>query len=552
MSSTREVEEDEVKKGMMGLLSGRKPQDVSTRSKVSELFGSSSEEEDVDNGQNSSDNEIDVTNRASNKHYSSSSSSEDEDEYTDEWGPDLMGDEEDRTYLSTLPEIEREAILYERAQIRQTKSEKRDLERKMKELERRSTKQSEPSRPSSKNKKHSSLDALKKARMDKAKRRQQKGSDDDEIYQEDGEIESKKKLTRRSRTSSSSSSDSASSASDYDEDDVDVDDDLSYNNNQNQKDDNLLSSPISLEDANSLLLKRNSVAKWIYHPQFADLSRGMLLRLAIGIGKDGSQVYRVVEIREVVDYHRQYKINDLTTKKAALLRYGKQERIFRLDVISNSPITQSEFQRWMEVCKEDGLPVLNKYSCKKRHEAYYSVIEGVALSDDVVTKMIAAKKESLGIGAASRNLIAEREILVSLKNEAIASGMHEEIERITKEIELIDKDLPSTSAEKQRTIYKKSRLLDPSSKDDQGGELKHDPFSRRRCQPTNLSSLLSSANGSDELSSLDEKEGNTIIANNSNNIISNNGVNTNTISNTNTNSNRNKKLSDAHDFEFDI
>lgn len=546
--SSSNLEEDEIKKGMMGLLSGRKPQDTNIRSKVSELFGSSSEEEEEEE-ENSSEGEIKVTN-SPNKYYSSSSSSseedDDEDEFADEWGPDLMGDQEDRDSLFNLPEIEREAILYERAQIRQTKSEKRDLERKMKELEKRSSGKSSKKTNlttnttttiTSSNKKKSSLDALKKARIDKSKRRHHKSSDD-ELYQEDGEIKSKKKTKHRHRSSSSSSSSSHSSSSDFSSsEEIEVDEEYSL-----KKDDHA-SSPLSLEDANCLLLKRNSVAKWIYHPQFADLSRGMLMRLAIGIGKDSCQVYRVVEVREIVTYHRQYKINDITTNKAALLRYGKQERVFRLDVISNSSITENEFSRWMEVCKEDGLPILNKYSSSKRLESYYNVIEGKALSDDIVTKMIAAKKDSLGIGNCSRNLIAEREILLSLRNEAIAGkegGWQEEVDRINKEIELIDKNLPRNSSnDKHRNIYKKTRLLDPklssSTKDGEGGEHKHDPFSRRRCQPTNLSSLLSNT----DKSVINDK------------IITDNHHHDNVKKETKEDS-KMKKLSDAHDFEFDI
>ena len=61
------------------------------------------------------------------------------------------------------------------------------------------------------------------------------------------------------------------------------------------------------------------------------------MRLSIG-----NEKYRLAQIMKLVPYHRTYKLNGTTVKKAALLKYGKSERTFRFDVISNSPCTEGQ------------------------------------------------------------------------------------------------------------------------------------------------------------------------------------------------------------------
>ncbi|ORY34492.1 hypothetical protein LY90DRAFT_64701 [Neocallimastix californiae] len=54
-------------------------------------------------------------------------------EEVESYGPDLIKDEEDRRYLDNLPEIEREAIIAERAEKKQILKERLEVKRKLKQ-----------------------------------------------------------------------------------------------------------------------------------------------------------------------------------------------------------------------------------------------------------------------------------------------------------------------------------------------------------------------------------------------------------------------------------
>lgn len=364
-----------------------------------------------------------------------------------------------------MPEVEREAILYERAQKRLAKIERKRLEEKMKLLE-------EVSRPSrgpslSLEKKRKTLEELR------ARRERRKKRDSDSDYYEEGEV-SKPAVQETSRA---------------------------QGNNEG-----IVFSPsdqlIDLEGANSIRLSRDFLAKWIFHPRFEDIARGCLLRLAIGV-RNGEQVYRLVEVRKIVKYHRTYQLNNMMTDKAALLKYGSQERTFRLDVVSNSDFTESEFKRWMQVLQEERQSIMIKKQVAL-HRKKLDDLESQPISEEVVSAMLAARKE---LGMSHRNFITERTALLNLREEALASGNSFEVERIDEELHQLQKESRQAPSLSQKSHVKssaisrlnqKNRLTNTSSSmapkttilNVSKSNIEHDPFSRRRCQPSNFDALF--------------------------------------------------------------
>ena len=114
---------DDARSELLGLVAGRRERAVD-KSRVSALFGSSSDEEGEVEGDER------VEDDASEEPPADEASSDD-----DGYDADLMGDDEDRARLAALPEVEREAVLYERAQARAAKAERRALAEKMRQLE---------------------------------------------------------------------------------------------------------------------------------------------------------------------------------------------------------------------------------------------------------------------------------------------------------------------------------------------------------------------------------------------------------------------------------
>jgi hypothetical protein len=91
---------------------------------------------------------------------------------------------------------------------------------------------------------------------------------------------------------------------------------------------------------NSIRVSRDQLEKFVYLQHFAEVVEGCFVRLGIGMGSNRQQAYRICQIQEIVDYHRTYKLNKTVIKKALNLKHGKAEKVFLMDVISNSPFTE--------------------------------------------------------------------------------------------------------------------------------------------------------------------------------------------------------------------
>lgn len=431
---------------------------------------------------------------------------------------------EDR--LLEMSEVDREAILYERAQARQAKAERRDLEKKIRELESQERGESRPSRSASASvqQKRQSLHQLKERRQ----RRHRNDSDSD--YEEGAAAPRAggpaKGSRRRARSQGSSSS--------YDDEDDDEDDEEdgeeSYDDGSPARrgrtalrpgDDGsrprgasereaaasggkaraglpAQSAPLDFGQANRLRISRDTIAKLIFHPDFDEACRGCLMRLSIGL-KDGVQVYRLVEVKRVVKYHRAYKIGaTVTTDKAAILKYGRQERTFRFDIISNSDFTPFEYERWLATLKEEAQPIVTAKVAEGRAEQWRE-LETRPLSDSVVSVMIAAKRQLSG---SHRNAVAERTMLRQQREEAIESGNAAEIERIEEELAGLTREqgAPASASEQRMAslseLNKRNRMINIVNAREaerknvvgkrNGSDERHDPFSRRKCQPSNF------------------------------------------------------------------
>lgn len=383
-----------------------------------------------------------------------------------------------------MTEVQREAVLYERAQARLAKAERRELEKKMRELEKGSIR---PARAPSAamEKKRRTLDELK-ARREKRRHR----NSDSDYY--DGGEEGELKGPELSEESESS------------------EDEYNHNSLHRKssgtallKKQSTATEIIDLETAGALLLRRNTIAKWMFHPDFDELCRGCLVRLSIGF-KGNEQIYRLVEIKKIVKYHRNYKLNELTTNKAGVLKYGRNEKTFRLDVTSNSEFTQAEFDRWIETMREEHQPIVTKKSAESRIKGWKS-LESKPVSDEIVSAMVAAKRE---VGAAPRNMIAERTMLLHLRDEALGVNNAVEVERIDEELSQLAREqaaqptrqMTDPRLEALAELNRRNRLLNVANareaerKNNKRSEMDNrlDPFSRRKCQPTDFNTYFSS------------------------------------------------------------
>ena len=80
-------------------------------------------------------------------------------------------------------------------------------------------------------------------------------------------------------------------------------------------------------------------------PFFKETVTGAFVRIGIG-NHDGRPVYRVAEVIDVIETPKVYALGKGRTNKGLKLRHGRQERVFRMEYVSNSSFTDSEFRKW--------------------------------------------------------------------------------------------------------------------------------------------------------------------------------------------------------------
>ena len=66
----------------------------------------------------------------------------------------------------------------------------------------------------------------------------------------------------------------------------------------------------------------------------------------------------------MVETGKVYLVGKMRTNIGCKLKFGKEERVFRLEFISNQRISPQEFTKWKEACTEANisLPTIGKIS----------------------------------------------------------------------------------------------------------------------------------------------------------------------------------------------
>lgn len=102
------------------------------------------------------------------------------------------------------------------------------------------------------------------------------------------------------------------------------------------------------DELNKLRLSRHKMERFVHLPIFEKVVMNCFVRISIG-NHNGRPVYRVAEICGVVETSKVYQLGKARTNKGIKLRHGGQERVFRLEFISNQDFSDSEFEKWRQV-----------------------------------------------------------------------------------------------------------------------------------------------------------------------------------------------------------
>ena len=201
-------------------------------------------------------------------------------------------------------------------------------------------------------------------------------------------------------------------------------------------------------------------------------------------------VWQVAEITEVCETAKIYNLGRTRTNKGLRLKHGGQERVFRLEFISNSPITDSEYSKWVEFCAGHNCALPTLDAIEKKEKDIKDLISYQCTNEDIdtiVQEKLRFKGRPTNYAVAKTELIKERDI-------AKQKGDFETAERLSKQITELDDT--STSIDKRRTstissilyINERNRKLNVKKAEEaikaeaeaMKGVRSSDPFTRRQ------------------------------------------------------------------------
>lgn len=285
---------------------------------------------------------------------------EDENEAVDEYGSDYMGDEADRAHLMSMPEIDREEILNERAERRQYLLERREVKRKL----RGNTGSGR------------SIIVLPYNTCQESTR----------VKQESDSIR-KLKVLRDQKTRLDAKRKRSPETHDAVEPVSAVTKPLTMPKMK-------LKRP-SYPKITSFLaaqIPRSELMKWAYYPFFNKFITGGFVRVFLSKKPGtGDLVYRAVKVEgysEVRPYTLEGNIFNISLKCSQ----GSAVKDFRLDVVSNAAITEKEYDRYVISLAQDGMPLVTEEDIDAKVNDYIEAAEYV-LTDDDVNKLIEKKRE---------------------------------------------------------------------------------------------------------------------------------------------------------------
>lgn len=176
----------------------------------------------------------------------------------------------------------------------------------------------------------------------------------------------------RSRSSSSSSASSSSAGDDHDDD----------SDTERFKSKKVQKYIETQEDLEPIRLSRFKMERFVHLPHFKNLVTGCFVRIGIG-QNEGRSIYRCTEIVDVCETAKVYNVGKARTNTGLKLKFGKQERVFRLEFISNSQFSPSEFEKWKQACLEAGIGLPTKDYVDKKHHEVKKAMQYEYSSEDV-------------------------------------------------------------------------------------------------------------------------------------------------------------------------
>ncbi|QHS73108.1 RNA polymerase-associated protein [Saccharomyces paradoxus] len=402
-------------------------------------------------------------------------------------------DESDREHLESLPEMERETLLFERSQIMQKYQERklfRARGRDMKEQQQRA-KNDEDSRKTRASTRsthatgHSDIKASKLSQLKKQRARKNRhysdneDEDDEEEYRED----------------------------DYKDDEgSEYGDDEEYNPFDRgdiydkreevewaEEEDELDREP-DISDFNKLRIGRSFVAKFCFYPGFEDVVKGCYGRVNVGTDKrTGKTSYRMVRIERVF-LQKPYNMGKFYTNQYFGVTQGKDRKVFQMNYFSDGLFADDEYQRYLRALDNSQMikPSLHSLSNKTKEVVdFVNTPLTDKTTDEVVRHRMQFNKKLSGTNAVLEKTVLRGKLQYAKEtnNEKDIAKYSAQLRNFEKRMSVYEKhhENDQSDIKKLGELTSKNRKLNMSNirnaehvkkEDSNNFDSKSDPFSR--------------------------------------------------------------------------
>jgi len=241
-----------------------------------------------------------------------------------------------------------------------------------------------------------------------------------------------------------------------------------------------------------MILSRFRMEKWCHSPFFAEVANGAFVRINIG-QNNGEPVYRVCEIRDVVETGKIYNLGLTRTNKGLRLKHGNNERVFRLEYVSNNEISDGEFQRWREAMIKQGisLPTLDDLDNKIKE---IEKCKHYVYNNNDITKIVQEKKRfrkaPINYAVTKNELLKEIEIAKDENDIEKESELRKQLNEMEEKASELDRKrsenisvMAQINRRNRESTQKNIEMVLARDAQEHRNEAA-DPFTRRRCAPT--------------------------------------------------------------------
>lgn len=397
-------------------------------------------------------------------------------------------DEEDREHLESLPEMERETLLFERSQIMRKYQERRLFRerRRQQEINKNRMAKTRSSGRTTHATGHtelmsSKLSQLKKQREKKQNRRY--SDNDDDEYKEDEEEEEE---------------DEYNYEDDYNDDDEDyLEDETDYNPlaRKSKYDDRThIDNEVEwaededrgsdLNDFNKIKVGRSFVAKFCFYPGFNDLMKGCYGRVNVGINKrSGQPMYRMVKIERVF-LQKPYSMGKFYTNQYFGVTQGKDRKIFQMNFFSDGLITQSEFDRYLNALDKSNMTKPTSHVLNNKSKELFSFVNEPLTekkTDEIIRNRMLFNKKLSGT-----NAVIEKTVLKNKLQYARENGNERDIAKYSAQLRNFEKRISTYEKhhENDQTGTKKLGALTSKNRKLNMDKIKYAEHSKKEKTPS--------------------------------------------------------------------